>query len=66
MTDDRRLIKDYLLIQDIRAEAWREKSVRKGHISALHLWWARQLFVAHEVRRCQEQNRVIEVSQDSG
>ena len=46
MTDDRRLIEDYLPIQAISAEASREKSVRKGHISTLHLWWARRPLVA--------------------
>lgn len=46
MTDDRRLIEDFLPIQAIRAEASREKSVRKGHISTLHLWWARRPLVA--------------------
>ncbi|PXF54130.1 MAG: hypothetical protein C4B57_08250 [Deltaproteobacteria bacterium] len=39
----RRLIEDYLPIQAISAEASREKSVRKGHISTLHLWRARPL-----------------------
>ncbi|MEW6248031.1 MAG: DUF1156 domain-containing protein [Nitrospirota bacterium] len=46
MTDDRRLIEDYLPIEAISAEASREKSVRKGHISTLHLWWARRPLVA--------------------
>ncbi len=46
MPDDRRLIEDYLPIQAISAEASREKSVRKGHISTLHLWWARRPLVA--------------------
>jgi hypothetical protein len=36
--DDHRLIEDYLPIRAISAEASREKSVRKGHISTLHLW----------------------------
>jgi putative DNA methylase len=45
-TDDRRLIEDYLPIQAISAEASREKNVRKGHISTLHLWWARRPLVA--------------------
>jgi putative DNA methylase len=44
--DDRRLIEDYLPIKAISAEASREKSVRKGHISTLHLWWARRPLVA--------------------
>jgi putative DNA methylase len=43
---DKRLIEDYLPIQAISAEASREKSVRKGHISTLHLWWARRPLVA--------------------
>jgi len=44
--NDRRLIEDYLPIKAISAEASREKSVRKGHISTLHLWWARRPLVA--------------------
>jgi putative DNA methylase len=46
MNDDKRLIEDYLPIQAISKEASREKSVRKGHISTLHLWWARRPLVA--------------------
>src|SRR5882672_10753093 len=46
MPDDRRLIEDYLPIQAISAEASREKSLRDGHISTLHLWWARRPLVA--------------------
>ncbi len=46
MSDDRRLIEDYLPIEAISREASREKSVRKGHISTLHLWWARRPLVA--------------------
>src|SRR4051794_31261749 len=43
---DKRLIEDYLPIEAISAEASREKAVRKGHISTLHLWWARRPLVA--------------------
>ncbi len=46
MSDDKRLIEDYLPIEKISVEASREKSVRKGHISTLHLWWARRPLVA--------------------
>src|SRR5205809_2113021 len=46
VTDDKRLIEDYLPIQAISAEAAREKSVRHGHPSTLHLWWARRPLVA--------------------
>lgn len=44
--NDKRLIEDYLPIEEISAEASREKSVRKGHVSTLHLWWARRPLVA--------------------
>ncbi len=44
--NDKRLIEDYLPIQAISAEAAREKSVRHGHPSTLHLWWARRPLVA--------------------
>src|SRR5512145_1271109 len=46
MNEDKRLIEDYLPIEAISAEASREKSVRKGHVSTLHLWWARRPLVA--------------------
>ena len=46
MNDDRRLIEDYLPIEDISAESSREKSPRKGHVATLHLWWARRPLVA--------------------
>jgi len=44
--NDRRLIEDYIPIKQISAEASREKSLRHGHISTLHLWWARRPLVA--------------------
>lgn len=46
MTNDLRLIEDYLPIEAISREASREKSIRKGHISTLHVWWARRPLVA--------------------
>lgn len=46
MTSNRRLIEDYIPIKEISAESAREKSIRKGHISTLHLWWARRPLVA--------------------
>jgi putative DNA methylase len=42
MTNDRRLIEDYLPIEAISKEASREKR----QISGLHLWWARRPLVA--------------------
>ena len=44
--DDRLLIEDYLPIETISIEASREKSTRTGHISTIHLWWARRPLVA--------------------
>lgn len=44
--NDKRLIEDYLPIDAVSEEAVREKSVRQGHISTLHLWWARRPLVA--------------------
>lgn len=46
MIPDRRLIEDFIPIREISAQAAREKSIRKGHISTLHLWWARRPLVA--------------------
>jgi hypothetical protein len=38
----RRLIEVDLPIARISAHARREKSIRHGHISTLHIWWARR------------------------
>ncbi len=46
MNPIRRLIEDFIPIREISAQAAREKSIRKGHISTLHLWWARRPLVA--------------------
>lgn len=46
MTDDRRLIEEVLPIRAVSGEASREKSIRHGHISTLHIWWARRPLVA--------------------
>lgn len=39
----KRLIEVDLPIKKISAHARREKSIRHGHISTLHIWWARCL-----------------------
>jgi len=51
MSDDRRLIEDYLPIQAVSAEASGEKSVCKGHIWTLHLWWARRPLAAVQFQK---------------
>ncbi len=38
----KRLIEVDLPIREISAHASREKSIRHGHISTLHIWWARR------------------------
>jgi putative DNA methylase len=43
---NRRLIEDLIPLREISAEASREKSLRHGNISTLHLWWARRPIVA--------------------
>ena len=42
----RRLIEVDLPIKRISAHARREKSIRHGHISTLHIWWARRPLAA--------------------
>src|SRR5215468_7971319 len=38
----RKLIEVALPLEDINRESAREKSIRHGHPSTLHLWWARK------------------------
>lgn len=38
----KKLIETSIPLDDINAQAVREKSIRKGHPSTLHLWWARR------------------------
>jgi putative DNA methylase len=42
----KRLIEEILPIKEISKESAREKSIRKGHISTLHIWWARRPLTA--------------------
>jgi len=42
----RRLIEVDLPIKGISAQSAREKSIRHGHISTLHIWWARRPLAA--------------------
>jgi putative DNA methylase len=39
---DRRLIEEELPLKEVNAQSAREKSLRHGHISTMHLWWARR------------------------
>lgn len=44
--NDRRLIEDSLPLAEISEYSAKEKSIRHGHISTLHLWWARRPLAA--------------------
>jgi putative DNA methylase len=46
VTHPKRLIEVDLPIKRISAHARREKSIRHGHISTLHIWWARRPLAA--------------------
>src|SRR5512139_1758132 len=46
MTVRKKLIEVALPLDAINAESAREKSIRHGHPSTLHLWWARRPLAA--------------------
>ena len=46
MTERRKLIEVALPLEAINRESAREKSIRHGHPSTLHLWWARRPLAA--------------------
>jgi putative DNA methylase len=46
MSDGRRLIEVDFPIGPVSKESVREKSIRHGHISTLHIWWARRPLAA--------------------
>lgn len=48
----KRLIEVDLPIKKISAHARREKSIRHGHISTLHIWWARRPLAACRAVMC--------------
>ncbi len=42
MNKDRRLIEESFPVKEVSVESAREKNIRHGHISTLHIWWARR------------------------
>jgi len=52
MSYPKRLIEVDLPIKRISAHARREKSIRHGHISTLHIWWARRPLAACRAVLC--------------
>jgi putative DNA methylase len=43
---DRRIIEEQMPLTAISAHSAREKSIRHGHLSTLHIWWARRPLAA--------------------
>jgi len=46
MTPDRRFIEVDFPIREVSQASAREKNIRHGHISTLHIWWARRPLAA--------------------
>jgi adenine-specific DNA methylase len=42
MMENRRLIEETFPVREVSEESAKEKSIRHGHISTLHIWWARR------------------------
>jgi len=40
--DDKRFIEESFPVKEVSEESVREKNIRHGHISTLHIWWARR------------------------
>jgi len=40
--DDKRFIEESFPVKEVSEESAREKNIRHGHISTLHIWWARR------------------------
>ena len=39
---DKRFIEDSFPVKEVSEESAKEKNVRQGHISSIHVWWARR------------------------
>ena len=46
MNEDKRLIEETFPVKEVSAESIHEKNIRRGHISTLHIWWARRPLAA--------------------
>jgi len=40
--EDRRFIEETFPVKEVSEESAKEKGIRRGHISTLHIWWARR------------------------
>lgn len=39
---DKRFVEESFPVKEVSEESAKEKNIRHGHISTLHIWWARQ------------------------
>ena len=46
MSQDKRLIEETFSTKEVSTESTHEKNIRRGHISTLHIWWARRPLAA--------------------
>ena len=46
MNQDKRLIEETFPAKEVSTESAHEKNIRRGHISTLHIWWARRPLAA--------------------
>jgi len=46
MNTDKRLIEETFPVKEVSTEAAHERNIRRGHISTLHIWWARRPLAA--------------------
>ena len=46
MNQDKRLIEETFPVKEVSAESARERHIRRGHITNLHIWWTRKPFAA--------------------
>jgi len=42
LIEDKRFIEESFPVKEVSVESVREKNIRHGHISTLHIWWARR------------------------
>ena len=47
----KRLIEVALPLKEVSEQSAREKSIRHGHISTLHIWWARRYVRAEKAKK---------------
>jgi adenine-specific DNA methylase len=46
MNPEKRLIEEAFPLEEVSGESKREKNIRQGHISTLHIWWSRKPLAA--------------------